>query len=295
MPHSAGTGRRRRQLHLDPGRGHRRQPLGQLRGELHRAGLLPARAVHRSARNRSRVRHPHGLEQRHPQQPHRLRRDSGPAGRRAARQRSPATATSPSCRRTPIDNNLIDGGPAGSVGYCAYGGSTTGKPFSAGVNNIMFTNNIFKRGNRRQVRHLGPDHLIRLQRSRQRLDEQPVGRRHDGRPRELTSRAGLDELRGRRVRSPLEQRQLAVEVVDVRSGRPPRYIFGRGAARSRPGPGGEKPRTRRSASVARKPRRSRCADIAGQADSRIVSDRRPRSSGDAKRGSRFRRSRRYIR
>jgi hypothetical protein len=45
-----------------------------------------------------------------------------------------------------IDNNVIDGGPYGSMGYCAYGGSTTGKPYSAGVNNIKFTNNIFRRG-----------------------------------------------------------------------------------------------------------------------------------------------------
>lgn len=45
-----------------------------------------------------------------------------------------------------IDGNLIDGGPDGSMGYCAYGGSTTGKPFSDGVNDIRFTNNIFMRG-----------------------------------------------------------------------------------------------------------------------------------------------------
>lgn len=45
-----------------------------------------------------------------------------------------------------IDDNLIDGGPDGSMGYCAYGGSTTGKPFSEGVNNIRFTDNIFMRG-----------------------------------------------------------------------------------------------------------------------------------------------------
>lgn len=49
-------------------------------------------------------------------------------------------------QKNTIDNNLIDGGPYGSMGYCAYGGSTTGKPFSAGVNNIKFTNNIFMRG-----------------------------------------------------------------------------------------------------------------------------------------------------
>jgi hypothetical protein len=49
-------------------------------------------------------------------------------------------------QRNLIDNNYIDGGPAGSVGYCAYGGSTKGKPFSTGVNNIRFTNNVFRRG-----------------------------------------------------------------------------------------------------------------------------------------------------
>lgn len=48
--------------------------------------------------------------------------------------------------RNTIDGNLIDGGPAGSVGFCAYGGSTPGKPFSEGVNNIRFTNNVFMRG-----------------------------------------------------------------------------------------------------------------------------------------------------
>jgi hypothetical protein len=42
-----------------------------------------------------------------------------------------------------IDNNLI---LAGSGGYCAYGGSTAGKAFSAGVNNVKFTNNIWQRG-----------------------------------------------------------------------------------------------------------------------------------------------------
>jgi putative cell wall-binding protein len=48
--------------------------------------------------------------------------------------------------RNTIDGNLIDGGPAGSMGFCAYGGSTPGKPFSEGVNNIRFTNNVFMRG-----------------------------------------------------------------------------------------------------------------------------------------------------
>ena len=49
-------------------------------------------------------------------------------------------------QKNTIEGNLIDGGPFGSMGYCAYGGSTTGKPYSAGVNSIKFTNNIFRRG-----------------------------------------------------------------------------------------------------------------------------------------------------
>lgn len=49
-------------------------------------------------------------------------------------------------QKNTIDNNLIDGGPFGSMGYCAYGGSTKGKPYSNGVNNIKYTNNIFMRG-----------------------------------------------------------------------------------------------------------------------------------------------------
>ena len=49
-------------------------------------------------------------------------------------------------QKNTIDNNLIDGGPYGSMGYCAYGGSTAGKPYSQGVNNIKFSNNIFMRG-----------------------------------------------------------------------------------------------------------------------------------------------------
>lgn len=49
-------------------------------------------------------------------------------------------------QRNTIQGNLIDGGPYGSMGYCAYGGSTTGKPYSNGVNNIKFQDNIFRRG-----------------------------------------------------------------------------------------------------------------------------------------------------
>lgn len=46
-------------------------------------------------------------------------------------------------QKNTIDNNLI---VAGSGGYCAYGGSTAGKPYSSGVNNIKFTNNVWQRG-----------------------------------------------------------------------------------------------------------------------------------------------------
>ena len=46
-------------------------------------------------------------------------------------------------QKNTIDGNLI---LAGSGGYCAYGGSTGGKPYSAGVNNIKFTNNVWQRG-----------------------------------------------------------------------------------------------------------------------------------------------------
>jgi hypothetical protein len=42
-----------------------------------------------------------------------------------------------------VDNNLI---LAGSGGYCSYGGSTAGKPFSGQTSNIHFTNNIYQRG-----------------------------------------------------------------------------------------------------------------------------------------------------
>ncbi len=42
-----------------------------------------------------------------------------------------------------IDGNLII---AGSGGYCTYGGSSTGKPYSSGVSNIRYTNNVYQRG-----------------------------------------------------------------------------------------------------------------------------------------------------
>lgn len=52
-----------------------------------------------------------------------------------------------------IDNNLI---VAGSGGYCAYGGSTRGKPFSEGVNNISFTNNVWQKGESGKCGAYGP-------------------------------------------------------------------------------------------------------------------------------------------
>jgi hypothetical protein len=52
-----------------------------------------------------------------------------------------------------IDDNLIW---AGSGGYCAYGGSTAGKPYSAGVNNIKFTNNVWQKGESGQCGFWGP-------------------------------------------------------------------------------------------------------------------------------------------
>lgn len=47
-----------------------------------------------------------------------------------------------------VQDNVIDGNlflPT-TGGFCAYGGSTAGKPYSSGVNDIKFTNNVFTRG-----------------------------------------------------------------------------------------------------------------------------------------------------
>lgn len=48
----------------------------------------------------------------------------------------------------PVQNNLIEGNLflAGTGGYCAYGGSTGGKPYSSSTNNIVFRNNIWEVG-----------------------------------------------------------------------------------------------------------------------------------------------------
>jgi hypothetical protein len=56
-----------------------------------------------------------------------------------------------------VENNTIDGNLfiAGSGGYCTYGGSSTGKPYSAGVNDIKFTNNVWERGESGQCGYWG--------------------------------------------------------------------------------------------------------------------------------------------
>jgi hypothetical protein len=57
-----------------------------------------------------------------------------------------------------VRNNIIDGNLflAGSGGYCSYGGSTTGKPFSSGVRDIRFTNNVWQRGDNGKCGYFGP-------------------------------------------------------------------------------------------------------------------------------------------
>lgn len=48
----------------------------------------------------------------------------------------------------PVQNVTVDGNliVAGSGGYCTYGGSTTGKPYSGQTKNVKFTNNVYQRG-----------------------------------------------------------------------------------------------------------------------------------------------------
>jgi hypothetical protein len=48
----------------------------------------------------------------------------------------------------PVQNNLVDNNLiiAGSGGYCSYGGSTAGKPYSGQTKNIRFTNNVYQKG-----------------------------------------------------------------------------------------------------------------------------------------------------
>lgn len=48
----------------------------------------------------------------------------------------------------PVQNNTIDRNLFGATtgGYCTYGGSTAGKPFSDAANHIVFTDNVWQRG-----------------------------------------------------------------------------------------------------------------------------------------------------
>jgi hypothetical protein len=48
----------------------------------------------------------------------------------------------------PVTGNVVDGNliRADSGGYCSYGGSTMGKPFSGHTANITFTNNVYEKG-----------------------------------------------------------------------------------------------------------------------------------------------------
>ena len=57
-----------------------------------------------------------------------------------------------------VQNNIIDGNlfVAGSGGYCTYGGSTPGKPYSNGTRDIRFTNNVWQRGSNGKCGSYGP-------------------------------------------------------------------------------------------------------------------------------------------
>ena len=89
----------------------------------------------------------------------------------------------------PIHNNTIDGNlfmanPIG-LGFCAYGGDTSGKPYSddpANATYIVFTNNVFQQGTNGKCGTLRSGHRLRHERHRQHVVQQPVGRRHHRRP-----------------------------------------------------------------------------------------------------------------
>ena len=57
----------------------------------------------------------------------------------------------------PVRDNTVDGNLiiAGSGGYCSYGGSTAGKPFSGQTANIRFTNNVYQKGSPGQCGYWG--------------------------------------------------------------------------------------------------------------------------------------------
>lgn len=58
----------------------------------------------------------------------------------------------------PVRNNLIEGNyfAATTGGYCAYGGSSSGKPYSSQTRDIVFRNNVFERGSGRKCGYYGP-------------------------------------------------------------------------------------------------------------------------------------------
>jgi hypothetical protein len=60
----------------------------------------------------------------------------------------------------PVKNNTIEGNlfkaTAPSGGFCAYGGSSPGKPYSSQASNIVFKNNVFERGQNRKCGSYGP-------------------------------------------------------------------------------------------------------------------------------------------
>ena len=59
---------------------------------------------------------------------------------------------------TPVTNNLIENNlfKASTGGFCAYGGSSQGKPYSAQTRDIVFRNNVFERGNGGKCGFYGP-------------------------------------------------------------------------------------------------------------------------------------------
>jgi hypothetical protein len=58
----------------------------------------------------------------------------------------------------PVRNNLIEGNffAATTGGYCAYGGSSGGKPYSSQTRDIVFRNNVFERGPGGKCGYYGP-------------------------------------------------------------------------------------------------------------------------------------------
>ena len=75
-----------------------------------------------------------------------------------------------------VDRNLLVANAKSA--FCAFGGSSNGKPFSGSTNHIAFTDNVFQKGANGTCGKLRPDHRLRPERSGQRLVRKPLGRRH---------------------------------------------------------------------------------------------------------------------